>query len=142
MENKKNNIRNVLEKRNKKYRRKIKLRMILILLIGISIIFLVLILSKKEEKEQNIETSSNVEEENQVLEAVISKKKERKIDDWRLVLVNSKYYFLIHRIFLSNYNNDMVLFVSKPIIFVTIKNVSILFFSMPSLSSKYPSTLR
>lgn len=90
MENKKNNIRNVLEKRNKKYRRKIKLRMILILLIGISIIFLVLILSKKEEKEQNIETSSNVEEENQVLEAVISKKEERKIDDWRLVLVNSK----------------------------------------------------
>lgn len=93
---KKNNLKNKkgknIKKEHKKQSKNI-LGIILILLLSISIILVTLIFfinkcdkEKKETKE--IEVSSNVKEENNVLEVVIPKEEIKEITDWRLTLVN------------------------------------------------------
>lgn len=84
-------MKNNIENKREKYRNKSKniLKIILMLFLGISIILLCFIFVKYRPKEEKkVETSSETVEENNVIEIVIPKEEKRKINDWRLILVN------------------------------------------------------
>ena len=88
-----------IENKRENYKRKSKntLKIILILFLGISIILVSLILlvfifnnKEKENLKEELETSTDVVGENNVIETVIPKKEKNKINDWRLTLVNKE----------------------------------------------------
>lgn len=92
-------MKNSIENKRGKYRNKSKniLKIILILFLGISIILvssIVLIYKfnnkEKENLKKELETSTDLLEENNIIEAVVPKKEKNKINDWRLILVNKE----------------------------------------------------
>lgn len=86
-------MKNSIENKRGKYRNKSKniLKIILMLFLGISIILICFIFVKyKEKEEKKVETSSEIVEENNVIEVVVPKKEKREINDWRLILVNKE----------------------------------------------------
>ena len=88
----KNSVENKRERYKKKSKKNLEIILIILMLfLGISIILISLIFfNHKEKEEKKVETSSETVEENNVIEIVIPKEEKRKINDWRLILVNKE----------------------------------------------------
>lgn len=89
----KNSVKNRREKYKEKSKNSFKIILVLFLSLSIILITLIFLIFHKREKEKDkkeLETSSNVVEENNVMEIIIPKENKREINDWRLILVNKE----------------------------------------------------